>query len=116
MYNTFCHNISYFADQVTIKEGKSQDVLKGLNDKYDFIYIDGDHHASSVMEDAVLSFGLLKSGGIMIFDDYLWGVELANPDKINLNIPKNAIDSFLHLYSNKLKVLHVDNQVVVEKL
>jgi predicted O-methyltransferase YrrM len=116
LYDTFCHNMSYFADQVTIKQGKSQDVLKGLNDKYDFIYIDGDHHASSVIEDAVLSFGLLKNGGIMIFDDYLWGVELANPNKINLNIPKNAIDSFLHLYSNKLKVLHVDYQVVIEKL
>jgi predicted O-methyltransferase YrrM len=115
LFDIFCNNIVHFADKVIIKQGKSQDILKGLNDKYDFIYIDGDHTATAVMEDAVLSFALLQPGGIMIFDDYLWGVDLANPDKINLNIPKNAIDCFLRIYSDKIKVLYIDYQVIIEK-
>jgi hypothetical protein len=33
---------------------------------------DGSHRARDVLEDAVLSWPLLKVGGIMLFDDYLW--------------------------------------------
>ena len=53
--------------------GYSQNELKKLNKNYyDFIYIDGDHTNEGVFIDSVLSFPLLKNGGIIIFDDYLW--------------------------------------------
>jgi predicted O-methyltransferase YrrM len=115
LYDTFCHNISSFADQVIIKRGKSQEILKHMDQLFDFIYIDGDHTAVAVLEDAVLSFALLKPGGILIFDDYMWGVDLADKNKRNPNIPKNAIDTFLMIYADKLDILYIDNQAIISK-
>ena len=67
---------------------------------FDFIYIDGCHSAKSVIEDAVLSFHLIKSGGIIIFDDYKWGKDLEI-----INRPQTSIDAFLTIYSNYFHVL-----------
>ena len=111
LYDVFMHNISKFKDKVIIKKNKSQIILKQLIETYDFIYIDGDHKASSVLEDAVLSFSLLKSGGIMIFDDYLWFAM-----KKYIDNPKSAIDAFLEIYSDKINILFKDYQVIIEKI
>jgi len=45
-------------------------------EQYDFIYIDADHTTVGVLLDAELSWSLLKSGGIMAFDDLTWGADL----------------------------------------
>lgn len=44
--------------------------LKRATKKYDFIYIDGDHRFNTVLNDAISSYGILKDGGTMVFDDY----------------------------------------------
>lgn len=44
--------------------------LKKLNQQFDLIYIDASHFPDDVLEDAVLSFQLLKNNGLLIFDDY----------------------------------------------
>lgn len=83
---------------VKIVQGKSRDVLCKLDEKYDFIYIDGDHRASYVLEDAVLAFRLLKFGGIMIFDDYLWqDPKYPKPE----DAPKLGIDCFLKAFKGR---------------
>jgi len=73
--------------------------LKMTSDKYftgeiaaqfDFIYIDGDHTAAQVERDANSAWSLLRAGGILAFDDYLWGRDLP-PE----TTPKPAIDKFL---------------------
>lgn len=71
---------------------------------FDFISIDASHQAPDVLGDAVLAFQLLKQGGVMAFDDYIWspmrpGTE--NP----LLLPKIAIDAFTTIYSQKLRIL-----------
>lgn len=38
--------------------------------EFDFIYIDGDHDPATTLIDASMAWGLLKSGGVMLFDDY----------------------------------------------
>lgn len=111
LYDIFSYNISKFKNKVNIIKDKSQDALKKINEQYDFIYIDGDHKASSVLQDAVLSFPLLKKGGIMIFDDYLW-FEM----KIYIDNPKPAIDAFLDIYADKINILYKNYQVIIEKL
>ncbi len=119
LYDTFCHNISTYRDRVIVKRSYSQDALKELKDNknyYDFVYIDADHHASSVLEDAVLSFPLLKQNGILIFDDYNWGEPVINGE-INLNVPQPAINAFLQIYANKIEIIDiVYNQVIIRKL
>ena len=87
------------------------EVLDGRRKLYDFIFIDGAHDAKSVAEDAILSWDLLKKGGILIFDDYTWRGEKASPDE-----PKSAIDFFMHAYAGKYEILHKDYQLHIRKI
>ena len=67
---------------------------------FDLIYIDGAHDSKNVLIDAINSYKLLKDGGVMIFDDYLWKC-----DNNLLNAPKLAIDSFVNIFSDKLQII-----------
>lgn len=110
----FKENIKGYSPRIL--KGNSRFFLKNLainqfdDIEYDFIYVDGSHEATDVLEDAVLSFPLLKTGGLMIFDDYQFGSQL---DK-HLT-PKPAIDAFLEVYANKIKVLDINGQVILQK-
>ena len=101
--------------KLTILKGFSQDILPKLiveNKKYDFIVIDGSHLACDVLRDSVLSFDLLNKGGILFFDDYLWG-KLNNLTE--LGSPQIAIDNFVACYANKLEVIHKDYHFAIKK-
>lgn len=78
--------------------------------EYDFIYIDGSHQAPDVLTDACMAWALLKSGGLMVFDDYLWG----NP-RDALHRPKIAIDAFTNIFGETAEIVHVGYQLVVRK-
>jgi predicted O-methyltransferase YrrM len=78
---------------------------------YDFIYIDGSHKAADVLEDAVLSFRLLKVGGLLIFDDYAWN----GGGPTEFDNPRRGIDAFYHAYGNQLKQAHVSYQAIFER-
>ncbi|MDE8349051.1 MAG: class I SAM-dependent methyltransferase [Acidocella sp.] len=88
----------------------------GKKQYFDFVYIDGSHQAPDVLCDAVLAFRLLKTGGIMVFDDYLWAENLPygfDP----IRCPKLAIDSFVNIYFRKLKVLQAPlYQLYIQKI
>jgi len=77
---------------------------------FDFIYIDGDHLPESVTLDADLSWDLLKSGGIMAFDDYEWD----HPDGTDKN-PKPAIDAWLAKHKDDIEVFRKGWQVWIRK-
>ena len=79
--------------------------------QYDFIYVDGDHSSSGVMTDACMAFGMLKQGGIMLFDDYLWKDV---PGAINQ--PKMAVDQFLLMFEGKCQLMMLGYQLAIEKL
>jgi predicted O-methyltransferase YrrM len=117
LLNTFTHNVEtaakisqhYRVMPMTSYEGLGR--LINEHSLFDFIYIDGSHTAPDVMTDACMAFGLLKSKGIMLFDDYLWkdmpGV---------LHRPKIAIDSFVTLFSEKADLVLLGYQLAVIKL
>lgn len=68
---------------------------------FDFIYIDGSHLPEDVLADAVLAFPLLKVGGLMIFDDYLYAT-----DELSSNYsPKLAIDAFTTVYFDLIQIV-----------
>lgn len=81
-----------------------------LGEWWDFIYIDADHTAVGVLMDAELSWPLLKSGGIMAFDDYTWGKDL--PPEL---APALGIDLFLARHEGEYKTLVVNAQVWIQK-
>jgi predicted O-methyltransferase YrrM len=79
--------------------------------QYDFIYVDGDHAGEAAMTDACMAWGLLRTGGIMLFDDYFW-------DHVSdvLDRPKMAIDAFMNTFSRRFKVTGVGYQIAIQKL
>ncbi|MEX0268172.1 glycosyltransferase [Leptolyngbyaceae cyanobacterium UHCC 1019] len=93
--------------------GKSQTVLRSLiPNTYHLAYINGSHIASDVLEDALLTWRLVKIGGFIIFDDY--GFVFA--PEITEDPPKVAIDVFLKLFQKKIKLVHQSYQVILEKV
>lgn len=71
---------------------------------FDLIYIDGSHAAPDVLVDSVLAFQLLRVGGLMIFDDYLWSLEEQGQED-SLNMAKPAIDAFLNIFQRKMTLI-----------
>ena len=91
-------------------------IAEGREGHFDLVYVDGSHQAPDVLADAVLSFKLLRPGGVLIFDDYLWEEPLAGGTD-PLRCPKPAIDAFVNLYIRQLVVLNVSlSQLYVRKV
>ncbi|MEG4350548.1 tetratricopeptide repeat protein [Microcoleus sp. LAD1_D3] len=100
------------ADRVIELEGYSQDLLVNLTSEYyDVAYIDGCHKPTSALQDAILSWRLVKVGGLMIFDDY----EFTFPDSPEQDT-KIGIDVFLEMFGSQLEVVHKGYQLIVKKM
>jgi predicted O-methyltransferase YrrM len=74
--------------------------FKNNLEKYDFIYVDGDHTSYGVLKDAINAFECLNVGGILAFDDYRWSAGLGI-----LKEPKLAIDAFSVVNSDKIETI-----------
>lgn len=59
---------------------------------FDLVYIDGSHMPEDVMLDMMLAIRLVRIGGVMIVDDYLWTIDAKGDDL--LDTPRMAIDFF----------------------
>ena len=93
--------------------GKSQSALRSLvPNSFHLVYIDGSHIASDVLEDAMLSWRLVKVGGLIVFDDY--GYQF--PDGIVDQPAKIAIDAIIQIFGRKVKVMHQGYQMFLEKV
>lgn len=111
----FYKNIDPYLKKVKIMEMTSFEALMkfyqyGMRDYFDFIYIDGSHKASDCLEDMILALRALKKGGILLMDDYQWGKQL--PSHFT---PKPAIDAFMSMYREEIKVLNIGSQVAILK-
>lgn len=114
----FNHNIDPWqvplAKRVSLYDTTSEralHIISNFRHKFDLSLIDGSHVASDVISDAVLTWTLMKQGGIIIFDDYGWGS--GRPME---QTPAPAIDSFLICYKDQYEVLEKGYQVIIQKL
>lgn len=112
VYNTFMRNLesSGQKDKITVIRGFSHTEIPKFDDNFfDIVYIDGNHEPDYVLEDAVLAFRKLKSGGWLIFDDYGWH----GPD-----LTQRGIDAFRSAYHKKINNLYpiIQTQVFIRKL
>jgi predicted O-methyltransferase YrrM len=106
------------ADKVTTITGYSQIELRKLplEQPFDIIYIDGSHARGDVLEDAVLSYRLLKPGGLLIFDDYRWaGCFATGTTDAPTDLPKPAIDAFLECFGPDFEVKQNSYQIILQK-
>lgn len=95
--------------KVQFIKGYSYEILKDprwLPNFFDAVYIDGEHTDKAVKQDFLLSWPLLKIGGVMIFDDYLMR---GNPQM------KDAIDCILSAMADNYALLIKNRQVVIRK-
>lgn len=116
--DTYFKNVelSGFADKVTTIAQASQIALRGLPlESFDLIYIDGSHFKNDVLEDAVLSWRLLKKGGLMIFDDYR-EADACDQMPGKFRCPKMAIDPFVQCFEAQCEVIHNEWQLIIRKL
>jgi len=68
--------------------------------KYDLIYINSDNNIFSFYENIVLSFKILKQGGILI---------------IGKKYNKEVIDNFIRSFDSQIVVLHNSDRLYIEK-
>jgi SAM-dependent methyltransferase len=107
----FRHNISFHPNiKFNIHKGYSQKILPTFPqlEVYDFIYIDASHRADDTFVDAYYAHKMLKSGGILIFDDYGW----KDPKDLHLiNSPQLGVEVFNTMYDNYYTLIFQGYQV-----
>lgn len=82
---------------MTSLDALSELIRDGKEGTFDLIYVDGSHNPKDVIVDAVLSFRLLKKGGLIIFDDYIWAPR---------NVEQTSIQETPHLAINVFVQMH----------
>ncbi len=112
-------------NKITYYKDYSLNVFQKLihaKEKFDLIYVDGDHRSHIVMQDLIYSFNILNDNGIMLIDDAVnWKARDHNTNQIledETLSPKLAVDSFIKIYKNKIKVLDIPkkNQIAIQKI
>ena len=84
--------------------------LNYQGNEYDFIYVDADHTTVGVLLDAELGWRLLKSGGIMAFDDLTWGSHLPPSQS-----PKAGILLFAERHKSEFDLVVANTQYWIKK-
>jgi len=101
-------------DARTKKYGSKLTKIKTTSDKffesnsavYDFIYIDGDHTAPSVLKDGINAVKYVAPNGVIAFDDYMW-----RSGKGPAHDPYPAIDAIMLCFSGQFEVIESGLQV-----
>jgi predicted O-methyltransferase YrrM len=117
LFNT--NPLANFKENIAEVKGENQTVdliqrpsYDGLADliqaggEFDFIYVDGDHRPHMALMDGAMAWGLLKQGGTMLFDDYLY------PEKPT----KDGIDAFLKGFEGLYEIIVNNYQLGIKKL
>jgi SAM-dependent methyltransferase len=113
---SFDNNTKKFKKKLEKFKQSSDDFFKEnleyLVDKFDIIYVDGNHNYQFVFKDLKNSFRALKIGGFLIIDDFL---NYSFFKDININ-PIGAIVVFLNIFYRKIKVIKITNQILIKKI
>ena len=99
--------LKYVEDKRLIKiKSTSDDFFVSNTNAYDFIYVDGDHTAASVLKDGINAIRSLSPGGIIAFDDYMW-----RSGKGPTYDPYPSIDAILNAFANDFDIIDLGLQV-----
>ena len=108
-------NTAAFKDRITKMKGYSQSVLPSLirqNRQFDFIYVDGSHTAFNTHSDLQFAWALLKQGGVLAIDDYLYDPFHGQQP---LETPKPAIDHFIASHAFEFTKISIGYRVFLQK-
>jgi predicted O-methyltransferase YrrM len=60
-------------DRITFHEGSSLEYMRTTKQRYDLIFLDGDHRADTVYQEVSLALPLLNANGVLLLHDYYPG-------------------------------------------
>ena len=143
-HQRFVANTAPWRDRITEFHGPSFDSLRRVTGPYDIVYIDGWHSAFGALADGVMAWPLLKVGGVMIFDDYLWvPPKMGSPQRpgrwvckwmrwtgrqwlieglkrqiesVKTETPKLGVDGLLATLDGYYELLGISNQLALRKI
>ncbi|MFD1987850.1 class I SAM-dependent methyltransferase [Mesorhizobium newzealandense] len=107
-------NIAEFGGRVEKIKSRSSQALARLvaeDRSFDVVFIDGSHHSTDVLADAVFSWPMVRDGGIVIFDDYEWTFFADETDH-----PKLGVDTFLSVHAGQYRELYRGEQIIIQKI
>ncbi|MDA9731242.1 class I SAM-dependent methyltransferase [Candidatus Pelagibacter sp.] len=79
--------------------------------KFDLIFVDGDHSSVQVKKDLYNSWKILNKGGYLILDDYLWWYYKDLKEN-----PSTSINSFIQQNISDINNLNIWQQVIIQKI
>jgi hypothetical protein len=89
---SFNQQTAPYTDKITKVKSDSKVWLEQNQDqRFDFIYIDGNHSAASIESDTRLSWTMLKVGGVMALDDVLLNDETTQANNAFVESVKDKI-------------------------
>lgn len=104
--------------RVVARKGDSADVLLDFvrdGEQFDLIYIDGSHKCIDCYTDMALGWRLLRKGGVMAVDDYLYGSDRVMAGEL-LEYPMKGVDWFLEKRKGEYRVFEMGWRVFLEKI
>ena len=105
-------NTSFYQSNNILMKHKmtSNEFFKKNHKFFDLIYVDGDHSADQVKIDLANSWNILRNGGFLVLDDYLWWYY-----KNLRNNPSTPINNFIKENISNISKLIVWHQVIIQK-
>lgn len=114
VYETYKKKLEPYQERLlALRSDTVTALINDLNyqgNEYDFIYVDADHTTVGVLLDAELGWRLLKSGGIMAFDDLTWGSHLPPSQS-----PKAGILLFAERHRSEFDLVVANTQYWIKK-
>lgn len=107
-YNRFLMNLDLCTNKnkLTVIHDKSVNAVKPMNREiFDLVYVDGSHDIAEAFADLVYAYDVAKPNGIVIVDDYLYGI-----------MTKLLMDMFMIAYSKKITLMHIGKQAIYRKV
>jgi len=98
--------LSKFKNNISLIKGNSNNILKKMDmSKIDFVFLDGGHDFSTVMNDLNCSIDVINNEGTILCDDY----DLSYAPGV-----KKAIDEFVKNNNFKCKIICDDRFALIE--
>lgn len=108
VHEVFVENIvkNYSPHKIEYTKDTSRNYLRSLpiKETFDIAYLDGAHAAKNILEDLILTWPLMKKGGIVICDDYGW---VWPKDTPMFERPTFGIQSFLQCFEGEYELEHL---------
>ena len=102
---------SYQSNNLLMKYKMTSNEFFQKNEKhFDLIYLDGDHSSNQVKIDLINSWNVLKKGGYLVLDDYMWWYY-----KDLKKNPSTPINYFIKENISNISTLTVWHQVIIQK-